>query len=311
MRTTTKRCCFATTVSVFFLLVLPSAVAADRYSLDAGQIGRAAGVNAVAAKDGVIRIAWPRDDVRVTVDGMDLPPPVGLTSWAAFAPAEHGAMLMGDMVVFEDEVNLAMDAAFSGELELTALHNHFFFDEPDVYFMHIGGMGEPVKMAAAVKRIWDAIRGHRQQHPKPGGRFPGPAPKAGKLSAEPIAKTLGDAVPIQEGAVRVAIGREGTMHGVKVGSSMGLNTLVIFAGDDELASINGDFIMTAEEVQPVLRALRKADINIVSLHNHMVGEQPVFYFAHIWAKGKPEKLARSINSVLAAQKQAAAKTSGH
>jgi hypothetical protein len=298
-------------VSVWFLLVLAHAVAADGQSLDADKIGGQAGVTAVTAKDGVIRIAWARDDVPVTVDGMVLPPSVGLTSWAAFAPTEHGAMLMGDMVVFEDEVNRAMDVAFSGGLEVTAIHNHFFFDEPKVYFMHIGGAGDSLKMAAAVKGIWDAIRTYRKQHPKPVARFPGQAPKAGKISTEPIAKVLGHEVQMQGSAARVAIGREGTMHGVKVGSSMGLNTLVIFAGDDELASINGDFAMTADEVQPVLRALRKADINIVSLHNHMVGERPVFYFAHIWAKGKPEQLARSIRSVLDAQKQVATKTPGH
>src|SRR5947209_12706505 len=112
-------------------------------TLDAGKIGKVAGTRATTTKDGVVRIGWPRTDVKVKVDGMALHPFAGLGSWAAFTPAKHGAMVMGDTVVFQDEVSPAMDAAFHHGLEVTALHNHFFFDEPKVYFMHIGGIGDP------------------------------------------------------------------------------------------------------------------------------------------------------------------------
>ena len=106
--------------------------------------------------------------------------------------------------------------------------------------------------------------------------------------------------------MKVTIGREGTMHGVKVGGSMGLTTWAAFSGDDELAAVDGDFIMTAAEVQPVLRALRKAGIHVVALHNHMAGEQPAFYFTHFWGKGRPEELAKGLRAALDAQKAAGA-----
>src|SRR5207245_7029987 len=114
-----------------------------------------------------VRRAGPRADVAVAVDGMPVKPFAGLGSWAAFAPAPHGAMVMGDTVVFQDEVDAAMDAAFEGGLEVSALHNHFFYDEPKVYFMHIGGQGEPEKLAAAVKDVWDAIKKVRSGHAVP------------------------------------------------------------------------------------------------------------------------------------------------
>src|SRR5947207_911318 len=125
--------------------------------LDAQRIAKAAGTEATP-KNGVVRIEWPRKDVAVTVDGVSLKPFAGLGSWAAFTPTPHGAMMMGDTVVFQDEVTPAMDAAFAGGLEVTALHNHFFFDEPKVFFMHIGGHGDAEKLAAGVKGVWDAIK---------------------------------------------------------------------------------------------------------------------------------------------------------
>src|SRR5262245_3872834 len=115
--------------------------APDVAPLDADKIGTAAGVKPTKSTDGVVRIAWARTDVAVTVDGMPLKPFAGLGTWAAFVPTPHGAMVMGDTVVFQDEVSPAMDAAFAAGLEVTALHNHFFYDEPKVYFMHIGGAG--------------------------------------------------------------------------------------------------------------------------------------------------------------------------
>jgi hypothetical protein len=281
--------------------------AEPKMKLDADRIGVASGVKATTTPDGVVRIGWPRTDVAVAVDGMPLKPFAGLGSWAAFTPAKHGAMVMGDTVVFQDEVTPAMDAAFGHGLEVTGLHNHFFFDEPKVYFMHIGGMGDPEKLAGAVKNVWDAIKKVRADRAKPAGRFAGEVPKAGMVTAGPIEKALGHKADSQGGVVKVTIGREGTMHGVKVGGSMGLTTWAAFSGSDELAAVDGDFIMIAAEVQPVLRALRKADIHIVALHNHMVGEQPPFYFTHFWGKGKAEELARGLKSALEAQAGAAEK----
>ena len=289
------------------LIANTTAPAAEPMKLDAEKIGTAAGVKPTTAPDGVVRIAWARTDVPVTVDGMALKPFAGLGSWGAFTPTAHGAMVMGDTVVFQDEVDAAMDAAFANNLEVTALHNHFFYDEPKVYFMHVGGTGDPEKLAAGVKAVWDAIKKVRADAPKPATRFAGDAPKAGTVTAEPIEKALGQKSESQAGVVKVTIGREGLMHGVKVAGSMGLTTWAAFSGTDELAAVDGDFIMTAAEVQPVLRALRKAGVHVVALHNHMVGEQPAFVFTHFWGKGKVEELAKGLKTALDAQKEAASK----
>ena len=246
----------------------------------------AVGAKATTTPDGVVRIAWARTDVPVKVDGMPLKPFAGLGSWAAFTKAPHGAMVMGDTVVFQDEVTPAMDAAFAAGLEVTGLHNHFFYDEPKVYFMHIGGTGEPEKLAAGVKAVWDAIKKVRAADAITGGRVRRDSARSRERSTPAaIEEILGHKAQIQDGVVKVTIGREGTMHGVKVGGSMGLTTWAAFTGGNAHAVVDGDFIMTAAEVQPVLRALRKADIHIVALHNHMVGEQPAFYFTHFWGKG--------------------------
>src|SRR5262245_29257908 len=174
--------------------------------LDAERIGQAAGAKATTTPDGVVRIGWPRTDVKVTVDGMALRPSAGLGSWAAFKSAKHGAMVMGDTVVFQDEVSPAMDAAFEHGLEVTALHSHFFYDEPKVYFMHIGGSGGPEKLAAGVKAVWDAIKKVRAEHKEPATRFPGKPPSAGKITAGPVEKILGHKSETQDGVVKVTIG---------------------------------------------------------------------------------------------------------
>src|SRR5262249_12897792 len=258
---------------------------APEQHLDADKIAAASGAKTTVTPDGVVRIGWARSDVKVRVDGVPLQPFAGLGSWAAFTKAPHGAMAMGDTVVFQDEGTPAIDAAFAPGLEGTGLPNHFFYDEPKVYFMHIGGMGDPEKLAAGVKAVWDAIKRVRAADPTPGSAFEGLGPEADQPSPAMIEEILGAKAQAQDGVVKVTIGRDGMMHGVQVGGSMGLTTWAAFTGGSKHAVVDGDFIMTAGEVQPVLRALRKADIHIVALHNHMVGEQPAFYFTHFWGKG--------------------------
>src|SRR5262245_10406537 len=183
------------TLVILFLFTAPltavlQGFAAPDEGLSAETIGTAAATKATTTPDGVVRIAWPRNDVPLKVDGMPLKPFAGLGSWAAFSKAPHGAMVMGDTVVFEDEVTPAMDAAFAAGLEVTGLHNHFVFDEPKVYFMHIGGMGEPEKLAKGVKSVWDAIKKVRKDAPEPATRFTGGVPKAGKIDSSAIEKAL-------------------------------------------------------------------------------------------------------------------------
>src|SRR5437763_290188 len=176
--TTRSRALFIAVLVVAPVGAAVLAHAQDERKLDADRIAAAAGTKATTTDDGVVRIAWPRTDVPVKVDGMALKPFAGLGSWAAFTRTPHGAMAMGDTVVFEDEVTPAMDAAFAGGLEVTGLHNHFLYDEPKVYFMHVGGTGDPEKLAAAVKGVWDAVKRVRADSPQPARRFPGEAPAA-------------------------------------------------------------------------------------------------------------------------------------
>jgi hypothetical protein len=311
MNRTMKNALSTALFAAAFLSVALHAFAAPDDGLSAEAIGTAAATKATTTQDGIVRIAWPRNDVPLKVDGMPLKPFAGLGSWAAFTKAPHGAMVMGDTVVFQDEVTPAMDAAFAAGLEVSGLHNHFFFDEPKVYFMHIGGQGEPEKLASAVKDVWDAIKKVRAENKTPGARFSGETPEEGTIDAAAIEKALGQKSQAQDGVVKVTIGREGSMHGVKVGGSMGLTTWAAFSGSDELAAVDGDFIMTAAEVQPVLRALRKSGIHIVALHNHMVGETPPFYFTHFWGKGPTKELAEGLKAALDAQANVAKGSQGH
>jgi len=294
----------ATVAALLALAALTAFGGADARRLDRQAIAEAAGTEA-SVKGNVMRIGWMRDDIRVWVDGAPLPPASGLGSWAAFKPLAEGdgAMVMGDTVVFQDEVDAAMDAAFAHGLKVTALHNHFFYDEPKAYFMHIGGRGPAPELAAGVKAVWEAIRAVRAGDPTPAQSFPGePPPRGGTLDADRIAELTGlEASEKPGGVVKVSTGREGRMGGTNVDGRMGLSSWAAFAGSIDAASVDGDFIMTAEEVQPVLRAMREHGFHVVALHNHMVGERPAFYFTHYWGKGPVGELARDFRAVLDAQ----------
>jgi hypothetical protein len=157
--------------------------------------------------------------VKIEVDGWQMPPFMNLGSWAAFTPGHDGeTMMMGDTVLFEDEVNPVMSTALDASLDVTALHNHFFFDEPKVYFMHIGGMGEAGKLAAGVKKVYDKIAEIRRAQSKPQNLFADAkigAPNA--ISSEPLEVILGTKGQARDGMFKVVIGRAATMHGVAVG----------------------------------------------------------------------------------------------
>ena len=292
-------------IAYALLVQAPMAIADASSGLDPDVVSKAAGTPVTVKPDGVVRIGWQRDDVPVMVDGVTLPTPAGLGSWAAFKSVpDGGVMLMGDTVVFEDEITPAMDAAFAHGLEITALHNHFVFDRPPVYFMHIGGHGQSVeKLAQGVKAMWDAIKAVRKEHPAPVERFPGSSPEiTGEYDTESLEAILGAAGSLNGQVLKFTFGRKGTMHGTEFGASMGLATWAAFTGNEDQTVVDGDFAMTAKEVQPVMHALRRAGIHIVALHNHMVGETPPYYFLHYWGNGDPEKLAKGIRSALDTQK---------
>jgi hypothetical protein len=251
--------------------------------------------------ESVFKLSKPRDDVKPMVDGWSLPPFMGTTSWAAFKATPHGAMLMGDTVLFEDEVNPAMSAALDAGLEVTALHNHFFFDQPKVYFMHIGGTGDAQHLARGVKAVYDRVAAVRAAAPTPLSGFPGDIPRTSSVSAGPIEEVLRSKAESKDGMVKVVIGRTAHMHGVTIGNQMGVNTWAAFAGSDEHAIVDGDFAMREDELQPVLKAMRGEGINIVAIHQHMTHENPRVLFLHYWGKGRAVDLARAVKKALSAQ----------
>lgn len=254
------------------------------------------------ASEDVHKVTFPRSDLKVTADGWAMHPFMGLTSWAAFTSYGIDVMVMGDLTLAEDEVNPVMSVALENGLEVTALHNHFFFDNPKIMFMHIGGTGDLDQLASAVRKAVDKVREIRAANPTPASSFSGPRiPEKSSIAPGPIEEILGVKGQPQGGMYKVSIGREAKAHGQSVGNQMGVNTWAAFAGSDDNAVADGDFAMLASEVQGVLRALRGAGISIVAIHNHMTHEEPSYYFLHYWGRGEAVDLAKGIKSALDVQ----------
>jgi len=246
-------------------------------------------------KEGVYKITVPRNDVKIVVDGWTMPPFMGLGTWAAFTATENGAMVMGDTVLFEDEVNAAMSAALDNGLNVTALHNHFFFDRPKVYFMHIEGEGTVDKLASAVRKVYDTIKQTRAGSPQPKDSFgAGSLPEKNSINAAPLNEIFEAQGESKDGMVKFTFGRPAKMHGVTLGNNMGVNTWAAFAGSDDNAIVDGDFAVTEDELQPVLKSLLKEKINIVAIHQHMTHEEPRIMFFHYWGRGPAKDLAQAI-----------------
>ena len=265
-------------------------------ALDTAKIDQLTGLKGKTnEKEGVYKITFPRNDVKVVVDGWTMLPFMGLGTWAAFTPTKDGAMVMGDTVLFEDEVNAAMSAALNNGLNVTALHNHFFFDHPKVYFMHMEGEGTADKLAAAARKVYDAIKQIRAASPNPKDSF-GAArlPEESSISAAPLNEIFGAQGESKDGMVKFTFGRPATIHGTKIGKDMGVNTWASFAGSDDDAVVDGDFAVTEDELQPTARSLLREKINIVAIHQHMTHEQPRMMFFHYWGRGRAKDLAQSI-----------------
>jgi hypothetical protein len=251
-------------------------------------------------KEGVYKVTFPRNDVKIAVDGWTMPPFMGLGTWAAFTKGAHTeAMVMGDTVLFEDEVNAAMTAALDNGLSVTALHNHFFFDQPKVYFMHIEGEGATDKLAGAVRKVYDTIKETRAANPQPKDSFGAtPLPEKNSIAATPLNGIFGTQGESKDGMVKFTIGRPAKMHGVNIDKDMGVNTWAAFGGSDDNAVVDGDFAVTEDELQPVLKSLLKDKINIVAIHQHMTHEEPRIMFFHYWGRGRAKDLANAVKGGL-------------
>ena len=247
-------------------------------------------------KEGAFKVSVPRSDLDVKSAGVRLTPPMGLTSWASFERVGQHTVVMGDLVLLEDQVNPVMSAALDNGLEVTALHNHFLWDSPKILFMHIGGMGSEEGLATAVGRVFAKIK------ETSGGK--GERPHAdidpAKTSLDPakIEAVLHRKGDLKDGVYKVVVGRTTRMLGGVMGSTMGVNTWAAFAGSDDQAVVDGDFAMLESELQPVLKALRGAGIAIVAIHQHMTGESPRIIFLHYWGLGSTVGLAKGVLAAL-------------
>src|ERR1700736_136018 len=173
-------------------------------ALDTAKVDQLIGIKGkLSEKENVYKVTWPRGDVKVSVDGWMMPPFMGLGTWAAFTETKDGAMVMGDTVLFEDEVNAAMTSALDNGFSVTALHNHFFFDHPKVYFMHIEGEGSIEQLAGAAKKMYDAVRQIRAANPQPRDSFSGTAlPEKNSISPEPLNEIFGSQGEAKDGMVK-------------------------------------------------------------------------------------------------------------
>ena len=258
-------------------------------------------------KDRVLKINIPRNDLKVTVAGVQTPTAFGFGGWVAMTKGTgEMEVAMGDLVLLEDEVNPVMSSLLEHELEVTALHNHFFWDQPRIFYMHVHGHGKAVELARALKPALDLIgHGPVASELAPSGHL-GAAAKPvevveGKLAIESLEKTIGHKADRTGPVAKFTIGRDDLKiqeMGAAINTRMGLNTWAAFLGTDENAAVAGDVAMLESEVNPVLKALRSHQLNVVAIHQHMFGTRPEIIFLHYWGTGPAAQLAEGFKAAL-------------
>jgi len=292
----------------FFILTLPihSEAQENKNPVWTQQVEKITGFAGIFnKKEGVFKVMSPRTDVKVTVDQIPMSPFMGLTSWAGFAKgSKNKMMVMGDFVLFQDEVNPVMSIALNNGLQVTALHNHFFFDDPKVFFMHISEEGSIDQLATGVRKVFDKVKEIRTANPNPVNSFgKGGITQPSSITAKTIEDIIGVKGQSKDGMFKVTIGRKAKMAcDCAVGKDMGINTWAAFAGSDDKAIVDGDFGIHEDELQAVLKDLRRGGINVVAIHNHMIQENPRMLFIHYWGMGTIADLATTLKLALDTQK---------
>ena len=250
-------------------------------------------------KANVLKVNIPRNDLNVTVANVKTPTPFGFGGWVAMTKGTGGMhLLMGDLVLTQDEVNPVMSALLDNGLEVTALHNHFFFEEPRIFYMHVHGHGTPADLARNLKPALDLIgKGAARPVPTTGGS----AVSGAKLDTAKLAQIVGTPGEQSGDVYKITIGRDDlklTEMGAPINARMGLNTWAAFVGTTENAAIAGDVAMLASEVTPVLKTLRKNGLQVVAIHHHMTQTQPTIFFLHYWGTGPADKLASAFKAAV-------------
>ena len=251
-------------------------------------------------KANVLKINIPRKDLTVVVDGVATPTPFGFGGWLAMTKGNGGMdVMMGDLVLIEDEVNPAMSALLDNGLEVTALHNHFFYESPRIFFMHVMGHGKPADLARMAKPAVDLIGHVPSRHHS---SAPATATlKPGKIDIAKIKQMVGHEGEQNGPVYKITVGRDDLKlkeMGASINARMGLNTWAAFVGTDEHAAVAGDVAMLEQEVTRVLKTLRSHGIEVVAIHHHMIGSEPTVIFLHYWGRGPVEKLAAAFRATL-------------
>jgi len=264
--------------------------------LDTTAIARVSGLKGKSNK-GEYKITIPQNDLDVTVDGFKIIPAMGLGTWIGFTPTSDGAMIMGDIIVTEKDLKPVQQEVIKQGLTITAIHNHFVRNHPNVMYMHIGGSGSTEQMAQKVKAVFDAVKSSRGHDP---------AAAAGDSVVTTIDAKLLDGIIVSKGewskgVYKYTIGRPDVPlkeHDVAVTTFLGFNTWAAWQGTPDRAAVAGDFTMLEDEVAPVIKALVENGIEVVAVHNHMVHEQPRIFFLHYWGVGNAEQLAKGLKAAL-------------
>lgn len=257
-------------------------------------------------KDGVLKVNIPRADLKVTIKGTPAPTPFGFGGWVALTKGDHDmSVLMGDLVLTEEEVNPVMSALLENGFDVTALHNHFFWETPRIFYMHVHGHGQPADLAKKLKpaldRIGTTATASAGASAGAGSSAPAPAASPTTLDTAALARIIGHEGEQNGPVYKITIGRPDITikeMGAVINARMGLNTWAAFAGTNDKAMVAGDVAMLEGEVTPVLKALRASGLDVVAIHHHMTGTKPVVIFLHYWGQGPAEQLARGVRGAV-------------
>jgi len=283
------------TLILLTLLAAASPTLAQAADIDWKNVDAALGKTAAVSGE-VHRYGLPRSDLHVTLDGVAIKPALALGGWVAFAPMHGEAMVMGDLVLLETEISPVMTKLLEGGLEITAVHNHVLRASPATFYMHVGGHGDPVKMATAIRSALSASNTPLDAPATTAG--PAPAVDLDTAQLDQIIGVKGTAVG---GVYQFGVPRRDpiTESGMQVNGPLGgANAINFQATGNGKAAITGDFLVTNNEVNPLIRALRAGNIEVTAIHSHMLNEQPRLFFIHFWANDDALKLARGIRTAL-------------
>jgi hypothetical protein len=264
--------------------------------LNTAQIEQVTGMKGVE-KNGEYKITVPQHDLHMVVDGFKIIPAMGLGSWAAFTPCADSAMVMGDIIVTETDLKPVQEEVIRQGLAITAIHNHFVRNRPQVMYMHIDGKGSVATLAGNVKAIFDKVKQVRGKDPKE----PAADSVVNTLNIQQLDSVIGHRGELSKGVYKYTIGRPDVSlreHGIPVSTFLGFNTWAAWQGTPQRAAVAGDFTMLETEVAPVIKALVQHGIEVVAVHNHMVQEEPRIFFLHYWGVGPVDQLVKGFKAAL-------------